>query len=190
MTNLDKLRYELSVPKNQYNSFGKYNYRSQEDILEAVKPLLKKYDLSLLIKDDIQQIGDRYYVKATVIISGEGELTESTAYAREPLNKKGMDESQITGTASSYARKYALNALLLLDDTKDADTDEHHKQTQKPTTKKFNREDAIKKIDELMQRKGFSLEYREQIKAQYPKAKTHEDFVTIYKAVELDAEAL
>lgn len=189
MNNLDKLRYELSVPKNQFNSFGKYSYRSQEDILEAVKPLLKKYDLTLTIKDDMVQVGDRYYVKANVIITGESILSESTAYAREPEHKKGMDESQITGTASSYARKYALNALLLIDDTKDADTDEHHTQA-KPEGKVFDPKKAIEAIENLMQKSGFNMEYREQIKKQYEKAKTKADFTAIYKAVELEAEAL
>lgn len=115
---------ELKAPKGQYNSFGKYKYRSCEDILEAVKPLLKKYGLSLRLTDEIVLVGDRFYLKATAFLHDGEEGIFNTAFAREDLEKKGMDGSQITGTASSYARKYALNGLFLIDDTKDADTDE------------------------------------------------------------------
>lgn len=123
---------ELKAPKGQYNSFGKYKYRSAEDILEAVKPVNEKNGLFLRLYDEPVIVGDRIYIKATAEITDElnSQTYKVTAYAREPLNKKGMDESQITGTASSYARKYALNGLYLIDDTKDADTDEHQKQTQ------------------------------------------------------------
>ena len=122
------IQSELKAPKNQFNSFGKYKYRSCEDILEGVKPLLKKYNLMQTIEDNIIQIGERYYIAAKVIVIGDGTEHSVTAFAREPENKKGMDESQITGTASSYARKYALNGMWLIDDTKDADTDEHQQQ--------------------------------------------------------------
>lgn len=119
---------ELKAPKGQYNSFGKYKYRSCEDILEAVKPVLVKHKATITVSDDLIQIGNRFYVKATARFwdteQGGGSI-DNTAFAREPDTKKGMDESQITGTASSYARKYALNGLLLIDDTKDADTDEN-----------------------------------------------------------------
>lgn len=121
------IQHKLKAPKGQYNSFGKYNYRSCEDILEGVKPLLKEHNLVLLIDDEIVQIGERYYVKATVKITDGREIVSATAYAREPDTKKGMDESQITGATSSYARKYALNALLCIDDTKDADTMDNSK---------------------------------------------------------------
>ena len=134
MKKLIDLRAELKVPKSQYNSFGKYNYRSQEDILEAVKPLLKKYGLHLNITDEVVEVGGRVYVKAFVSIKDGDEIVTSTGYAREPENKKGMDESQITGTASSYARKYALNALFLIDDTRDADTDEYKHQANKASS--------------------------------------------------------
>ncbi len=120
---------ELKAPKGQYNSFGKYKYRSCEDILEAVKPLCKKYGLCLTLTDTIVQIGNRYYIKATAIITDGESKVETTAYAREDEIKKGMDGSQITGSASSYARKYALNGLFNIDDTKDADTDERTKAT-------------------------------------------------------------
>ena len=125
------IQSELKAPKNQFNSFGKYKYRSCEDILEGVKPLLKKYNLMQTIEDNIVQIGERYYIAAKVIVIGDGTERSVTAFAREPKSKKGMDESQITGTASSYARKYALNGMWLIDDTKDADTDEHQKQKER-----------------------------------------------------------
>lgn len=127
MNKLLLVQAELKAPKNQRNNFGNYNYRSCEDILEAVKPLLKKYECQLTLSDELVNVGERYYVKATArFVDGDKE-TVSTAYARESETKKGMDDSQITGTASSYARKYALNGLFLIDDTKDADTDEHTK---------------------------------------------------------------
>ena len=121
---------DLKAPKNQHNSFGKYDYRSAEDIIEAVKPLLKENGLFLNMSDDIVLIGDRYYVKATVKVVDvvTGESVQTSALAREAAQKKGMDESQVTGTASSYARKYALNGLFAIDDNRDADTDEYARQ--------------------------------------------------------------
>lgn len=130
-----KVQLELKAPKGQYNSFGKYKYRSCEDIVEAVKPILNKEGLILNLNDDLYLIGDRYYIKATAkITDGVNELT-STAYARESFELKGMSDSQVTGTASSYARKYALNGLLAIDDTKDADTDEFARQTKQEPLK-------------------------------------------------------
>lgn len=128
---INSLQNELKAPKNQYNSFGKYKYRSAEDILEAVKPLNQKHNVFLTITDEVVLIGDRYYLKATARLidcENNNNVLEVTAMARESLDKKGQDHSQITGTASSYARKYALNGLYLIDDTKDADTDEYQKQ--------------------------------------------------------------
>ena len=147
---LSKIQEELKAPKGQYNSFGKYKYRSCEDILEAVKPLLIKNKLSMQISDELMQIGDRYYVKAnaTLLDLEDNSTMTNTAYAREEEEKKGMDGSQITGTASSYARKYALNGLFLIDDTKDADTDEYHEQNEK--VKKITKE-QIKKLGELVE---------------------------------------
>ena len=126
---------ELKAPKNQYNSFGKYNYRSCEDILEAAKPINKKHGLVLLLTDKPVCIGQRYYIEATArLYDIESEqFIEATASAREADTKKGMDDSQVTGTASSYARKYALNGLYNIDDTKDADTDAYKKQTTNTT---------------------------------------------------------
>ena len=129
MSKLVEIQAELKAPKSQRNTFGKYNYRSAEDILEAVKPLLKKHDAKIILSDKPILVGDWHYIEATAKFVCGDEVEVVTAYAREPLNKKGMDESQITGTASSYARKYALNGLLLIDDTKDADTDEYKNQT-------------------------------------------------------------
>lgn len=128
---------ELKAPKNQRNSFGNYNYRSAEDILEAVKPLLKKYSLFLYIEDKIVMIGDRYYVQATANISNGSDNLSVTAFAREEDQKKGQDASQITGSTSSYARKYALNGLLCIDDTKDSDSTNTHgkEEPAKPATK-------------------------------------------------------
>ena len=127
---------ELKAPKNQYNSFGKYNYRSCEDILEAAKPICRKHNLVLLLTDKPVCIGERYYIEATAqLYDTESDLfLEATASAREADTKKGMDDSQVTGTASSYARKYALNGLFNIDDTKDADTDPYKKQTTTNTT--------------------------------------------------------
>lgn len=121
---LSKIQTELKAPKGQFNKFGKYKYRNCEDILEAVKPLLDEHGAAIMVGDELVQIGDRYYVKATakLLISGASDAIINTAYAREAETKKGMDESQVTGSASSYARKYALNGLLAIDDTKDADT--------------------------------------------------------------------
>lgn len=131
-----EVQKKLKAPKGQYNSFGKYNYRSCEDILEAVKPLLSDLKLSLMLSDEIVLSGDWHYIKASAILRNEeGEEIRVVSYARESQSKKGMDESQITGTASSYARKYALNGLFLIDDTKDADTDEYKKSTDRPTEK-------------------------------------------------------
>lgn len=115
----------LKAPKSNENSFGKYKYRSCEDILEAVKPLLAEQGLTLIINDEIVLIGDRYYVKATAELSDGIQSSTATAYAREEEIKKGMDAAQITGSASSYARKYALNGLFAIDDTKDPDTGDH-----------------------------------------------------------------
>ena len=124
------IQNELKCNKNQYNSFGKYKYRSCEDILEAVKPICAKHKATLVVSDKLKYIGERYYIEATaeLIDIEDGTRVQNTAYAREEETKKGMDGSQITGTASSYARKYALNGLFCIDDTKDADTDEYKQQ--------------------------------------------------------------
>lgn len=127
------IQTELKAPKGQRNDFGKYNYRSCEDILEAVKPICNKNKAVLILSDELVNMGERYYIKATATLYDieESASVSNSAYARESENKKGMDDSQITGTASSYARKYALNGLFNIDDTKDADTNEYHEQNNK-----------------------------------------------------------
>ena len=119
---LAQIQSEIKVPKGQFNNFGKYKYRSCEDIVEAVKPILNSHGFCLTITDEIVLIGERYYVKATASIWDGTENYSATAFAREEEIKKGMDSAQVTGAASSYARKYALNGLFAIDDTKDADT--------------------------------------------------------------------
>jgi hypothetical protein len=142
---LAKIQTTLKAPKNQFNSFGKYHYRSCEDILEAVKPLLDGAVLTL--SDKIVQMGDRYYVEATAVLSDGKESVANRAYAREDDNRKGMDSAQLTGATSSYARKYALAGLFLLDDNKDSDaTNEHGKGKDSP--KPAKEEVADKNVSE------------------------------------------
>lgn len=151
MKELITIQSELKAPKSQRNTFGNYNYRTLEDILEAVKPLLKKEKCTLTITDDVVMVGDRTYIKATAtLVNEKGDKVSTTAFAREPLSKPKFDESQVTGSASSYARKYALNGLFCIDDTKDADTlnvDKSYtqpQQTPQPETAKVTNIDAIK----------------------------------------------
>lgn len=176
---LSNIQNELKAPKNQKNTFGNYRYRSCEDILEGVKPICKKYETALILSDELVVLGEhspvlyteqvfdsktrelkdetrvtgeqRYYIKATArLVDYDGiSSIENTAYAREEEVKKGMDGSQITGTASSYARKYALNGLFNIDDTKDADTDEYTKRTQSNDDEKENLK-LITELDELI----------------------------------------
>lgn len=152
MTKLSKIQQELKAPKNQYNTFGKYKYRNCEDILEAVKPLLG--DSILIISDEVVNIGDRYYIKATATFKNSEEEIKATAFAREPLDRKGMDDSQITGATSSYARKYALNGLFCIDDTKDIDSlnnknKEDNEQIVKITLDNKNKEDNTKDAEKM-----------------------------------------
>ena len=125
---LNEVQAELRVPKGQWNDFGGFHYRSAEDILEAVKPLLYKRDMTLIMTDDAVMMGERHYIKATVTIYHGDQHISVSAYAREAESRPKMDVAQLTGSASSYARKYALNGLLLIDDIKDADTNEYNKQ--------------------------------------------------------------
>lgn len=153
---LVEIQHELKVPKGQTNTFGKYKYRSAEDILEAVKPLNAKKGLLLTLFDEPILIGDWHYIKATATITNGEETKSVTAYARESITKKGMDDSQITGTASSYARKYALNGLYLIDDTKDADTDEYQNQNknaqkqQEPPAQQSTNKMTVKQKDTIV----------------------------------------
>lgn len=131
MKELSIIQGELNAPKSQYNSFGKYKYRNVEDIQAALKQYIRDLKVDITTSDEIVLVGDRIYVKATATITNsEGEKVSTTGYAREADNKKGMDPSQITGAASSYARKYALNGLFAIDDTKDADSMDNHNTTQ------------------------------------------------------------
>jgi len=147
---LNKVQTELVAPKSQFNKFGKYNYRSCEDILEGVKPHLKSHNCVIIISDSVEMIGDRIYVKSIAkFIDGEsGDSVECTAYAREELSKAGMSEGQITGSTSSYSRKYALNALLLCDDSKDADTMESSKE-EAPQQKQFEDDPSKEWMDNI-----------------------------------------
>ena len=147
---LSKVQSELKAPKNQRNNFGNYNYRSCEDILEAVKPLLAREGLVLTVCDDIALVGDRYYIKATATITDGVNSLSNSAFAREEESKKGMDSSQLTGATSSYARKYALNGLLCIDDTKDADaTNTHGKEAPaKPVKKELTAEEKSQQVKE------------------------------------------
>lgn len=160
----------LKAPKGQFNSFGKYNYRSCEDIMEAVKPLLNDNKLSLIVSDQVELIGDRTYIKATATVYDieTGESTNASAYAREDDTKKGMDLAQVTGSVSSYARKYALNGLFCIDDTKDSDSTNTHDKTSTSSTgtsaetpSKSNKELSEKQINRLLaiaKAAGYDLE--------------------------------
>lgn len=138
---------ELKAPKSQVNKFGGYKFRKAEDILEAAKPLLFKNGLRLKISDEIVLVGDRHYVKATVTVKGHGAQDTAEAYAREEDVKKGMDQSQITGAASSYARKYALNGMFDIDDTNDADGEDNTESGHPPSQKQI---DLIRKLAKEM----------------------------------------
>lgn len=148
------IQSELKAPKSQYNKFGNYNYRSCEDILEALKPLCKQNNAIVLLKDELVNIGERYYVRATAsLVDVEtGESAQTTAYAREEENKKGMDGSQITGASSTYARKYALNGLFAIDDTKDSDTTN--------TTSKSKNKGNQQEVDLAEQQRDYNKEIK------------------------------
>lgn len=151
------IQTKLKAPKGQYNSFGKYSYRSAEDILEAVKPLNAEQGVLLTITDEIKEVGGRVYVVATATVSDGTDTLQVSAFAREPENKKGMDESQITGATSSYARKYALNGLYAIDDNKDADTDEHKQQQENaPKKQQAQKQQAQKQQQQQQQEQGFT----------------------------------
>ena len=166
------IQNELKAPKNQFNKFGNYNYRNAEDILEAVKPICLKYKAVINVYDTIKQVGDRYYVEANAVITDvekPAEYIENKASAREEENKKGMDSSQVTGATSSYARKYALNGLLCIDDTKDTDSEEYQKRSNVKSAEKsetmitdkqkeliinqFKKEEILKYLEEVKKAK-------------------------------------
>lgn len=185
MEKLAKIQKELKATKDQYNDFGKYAYRSAESILEAVKPLLDGAILTLT--DDIVLIGNRYYIKAIATFK-DGDFVESTtAYAREPETKKGMDESQITGTASSYARKYALNGLFCIDDNKDSDTNEHHNEVE--NTPKSSVEDICNGIKEKMTLDNWKSFYAKAIGLYGKETPEYKEWIEIFNEVKKDLES-
>lgn len=165
------IQSELKAPKNQTNNFGRYNYRSCEDILEAVKPILKKEKCVVIVNDEIEQVDNRFYVKATVSLVDveSGEIIASSAYAREEENKKGMDSSQVTGASSSYARKYALNGLFAIDDTKDGDVTNSGEENESSASQ----QSLIKQqIGEILKVKGIGFDkLTEVIKTKFKKQK-------------------
>lgn len=153
---LQVIQTELKAPKNQYNKFGDYNYRSCEDILEGIKPLLEKTKTALTISDEIMAIGSRYYIKATATLhdlESDG-VFENTAYAREPDSRPKMDEAQVTGSSSSYARKYALNGLFCIDDTKDPDATNKHGKEPERKEKNVLKDKDYKTLVDTIRRKG------------------------------------
>jgi hypothetical protein len=166
---LVSIQSELKAPKGQTNNFGKYKYRSCEDILEAVKPLLKKEGLFLSITDEIENVGDRYYIKAVAIVTDGVDRWQTQALAREEETKKGMDASQISGSASSYARKYALNGMFAIDDTKDSDATNDGDIPQMPTV---NLQTAIYDIG-----LANSLDGLKTIWAKYPQFQKQQEFI-------------
>ena len=188
---LSGIQCELVPTKGQYNNFGKYSYRSCEDILEAVKPLLDKYKVAIVIKDDIVLVGDRFYVKATatLIDSETGETVEASAFARESADKKGMDASQVTGATSSYARKYALNGLFAIDDNKDADaTNTHGKETIKVNMTPALSEAQLKRLYAIGNKAGIKKEVLDStVKKSFgcePKDMTKEQYQNICERLE------
>ena len=187
------IQNELKAPKGQTNKFGGYKYRSCEDILEAVKPLLKANKCILILSDEIKEVGyeeqSRFYVEATAsLIDCEDERNiaiRNTAYARESKEKKGMDDSQITGTASSYARKYALNGLFCIDDTKDADTDEFTKQQQIDDEKVIDKT-KVQALNKSIENAGIKDEVVELILSQYGYTSTSEIKVKDFNSIVQD----
>ena len=189
---LMNIQYELKCNKSQYNSFGRYAYRSSEDILEAVKPLLYKYKATLVINDDIVLIGDRFYVKATSKITDieTGECVESTAFAREDESQKGMSSAQVTGSVSSYARKYSMNALFAIDDNKDADSTNTHGKEIKPNMTPVSglSEAQIKRLFAIGNKAGFKKDVVEAtVKKMFgcePKDMTKDQYNTVCERLE------
>ena len=165
---LVKIQKDLKAPKDEFNNFAKFAYRSAEKILEAVKPLVHAEGLHLILTDEVVNVGNANYVKATVAISDGENVIETTAYAREEVSKKGMDSSQITGSTSSYARKYALNGLFAIDDNKDADSQDNEGHvSQRPDYNDYNRSIKVDQIKELMEvsKKASGLATKEDVLA-------------------------
>lgn len=165
------IQTELKAPKNLYNSFGKYHYRNAEGIQEALKPFEKEYGVIVTLSDEIVEVGGRVYVKATATITDAEESISVTAYAREALDKKGMDDAQVTGATSSYARKYALNGLFLLDDTKDVDTEEYQSAGKQAPSRPAPKSEAPKKENNEPSKSHRDL-FREFIAENHPSNET------------------
>lgn len=180
---LTKIQNELKAPKGQHNKFGNYDYRSAEDILEALKPLLAKHNAQLTLTDKPVMVGEWHYIEATARLVVDGNEIANTASARESPTKKGMDDSQITGTASSYARKYALNGLFLIDDTKDADTNEYQKNT-KRTTRSAKQSASAKKENALS---NFKVVYAQYVK-NVGKEKATAEYNLLKEKLKVDAK--
>lgn len=166
---------KLKAPKGQYNNFGKYKYRSCEDILEAVKPLLVERGLLLTIKDEVLMVGERYYIRAIAAITDGTNSIEAVAFAREEETKKGMDSSQVTGAASSYARKYALNGLFCIDDNKDSDTTNHGEKIAQTATKQAD-ENPLLDMAISDARNAANLRALQEVWNNYPELKSHPRF--------------
>lgn len=181
LSDLVYIQFNLKAPKNQRNAFGNYNYRSCEDILEAAKPLLAERNCTLTVSDDIVQVADRIYVKATATLrTSEGVEYSNTAFAREALSKKGMDESQVTGATSSYARKYALNGLFCIDDTKDADAlnvNKEYTQQEPPKPQEPTLHMVLTEIS-----KATSLSALKEIYSKYPIYQSNQSFTAALTA--------
>lgn len=178
---LSAIQVELKAPKSNYNSFGKYSYRSCEDIMEAVKPLLDKYKVTLVVRDCIELVGERYYVHATATLyDAEGEVGESisgSAYAREDESKKGIDSSQLTGSTSSYARKYALNGLFAIDDVKDSDATNTHGKEKVVVKQGADGFGTISKgISEAQLKRLFAIAHKAGIKKEVLEAQVKKEF--------------
>lgn len=192
---LAAVQQELKAPKDKKNTFAGYNYRSAEGILEAVKPVLVKHNATIVLSDDIVEIGGRVYVKATASFFSTEEnavidrATFTTAFAREAETKKGLDDSQITGVASSYARKYALNGLLLIDDTKDADTDEYQKTVREQSGEKAE-EKVPQKVADKVTDKVTDKEYASDAHIKTIRILAEKAGVDISKAVKKPLEEL
>ena len=193
-TKLLNVQSELKAPKSQYNSFGKYKYRSCEDILEALKPILNKNKATVIISDDILFVEGRHYIKATVkfIDTENGEMVENSALAREDEVKKGMDSSQITGSVSSYARKYALNGMFAIDDTKDSDsTNTHGAEPDKPESTKLSAKQVGRLLAIGLKAGIKEPEIKKVIKAEFGKDKIEDLSIEAYNSIcsRLDAKA-
>ena len=178
----------MEGPKNLYNSFGKYHYRNAEGIQEALKPLESKYNVTVTLSDEIVEVGGRVYVKATATITDVaiGESVSVSAYAREALDKKGMDDAQVTGATSSYARKYALNGLFLLDDTKDVDTEEYQAEGKQAAKREPAKKEPAPKNENNEKNKTHRDLFREYIAEKHP---SNETIMSIFSQTGVDNDS-